>query len=114
MQLKEFFQKNPNAKFVRFFYDIVYDYAKIQHCCLYVKYQDDNKDLSKQIFDCVMITKESLTLDKKYIVKGYDSTIFDKNNLINQFDNLNKVCVIIDEINKNYFIDYVYTINKLS
>lgn len=107
MSLNDFFTKYPNAKFVRFFYDIVYDFYKTTHCCIYVKYEQGNNELSLQIFNCFMTCKETLALNRKCVVRGYDSTIFDKTNLFKQLDNTDGVSVIIDKQNENYFIDYI-------
>lgn len=90
MNLKQFVQKKPDALFVRFFFDVEFEYFVTHHYALYIKYDLRDKDKSIEIFNCLITSWSSLQLDKKYVIKGYDK-VFDTKSIINEFQQIENV-----------------------
>lgn len=104
MKLNQFIQKYPNKMFMRFFYDIEYDYYKTHHVCVYMKYDGDvNKTAQdfKRLFNILSIDQR----DNKQTIKGYDR-IFKATDLLKQFNDCTKIEVKYQD-DQYYFLEVI-------
>lgn len=105
MKLNEFIQKYPNKMFIRFFYDIEYDYFITKHVCVYVKYQKDKFQESVEHFKLLFNVWSAGARDNKQKIIGYDK-IFTSKQLLKQLKN----CENFNVQNENgnyYFIEII-------
>ena len=105
MKLSEFIQKYPNKMFVRFFYDVQYDYGVTKHVCVYVKYEQNKFEKSVEHFQLLFNIWSAGQMDNKQIIRGYDRT-FTSQQLLEQL----KDCELFNVENQNgeyYFIEII-------
>ena len=105
MKLNQFIKKYPERMFVRFFYDVEYDYGVTRHCCLYVKYEQGKFEESEKIFLTLFNLWQSGQMDNKQTIRGYDR-IFKAKQLLNQFKNCQRFQVNNVD-NQYYFLEII-------
>lgn len=100
MKLKQFIEKYPNKMFIRFFFDIEYNYGTTTHCCVYLKYEKDNFQKSADVFRMLFNVWSIGQLDNKRTIKGYDK-VFKANELTQQLKNIQTINV--ENIDGQYY-----------
>lgn len=105
MKLSQFIQKYPNRMFVRFFYDIEYDYGVTRHVCVYMKYENNDLKKSAENFYRLFNIWSIGQMDNKQKIKGYDR-VFVAKQLLKQFKNCEKYNVQ-NEDGQYYFLEII-------
>ena len=105
MKLSQFINNYPEKMFVRFFYDVQYEYGVIKHCCLYVKYDINNPNRSIETFYSLFNTWSANQLDNKQKIRGYDR-VFKALQLKKEIKNLEKYNVE-QEDKEYYFLEII-------
>lgn len=104
MNIKQFCENQIDALFVRFFFDVQYDFGVTYHYAVYIKYDKNDTDKSIQLFNCMITAWSALQLDCKYIIRGYDPTVFNSKTIINEFSEKEIQKTEVQKPNDYYYI----------
>lgn len=105
MKLNQFIQQFPEKMFIRFFYDIEYNYGTTRHVCVYLKYEENQFEKSVEVFYRLFNIFSIGQLDNKQIIRGYDK-IFVAKQLLNEFKDCSKY-TIQNENGEYYFLEII-------